>query len=447
MTGRHAVPDIGLQHGVVAHALDQDAVVGQHMRVVLQMLAELRQIGVFQQRLQCREHALAGQLLGRARIVMRQRHIRRLTGFNAEGDADDLGDHVIEAGGLRIEGEQRRAAQSCQPAFQLFPGHHGFVPARGGLRKRCRLGAVSGRCCAGTRRGGARSGAVGGATGQLAQQRTQFVARVQLLQARGIGRLWLQVIEAQRQIHIAIQRGQLARQRQGLKTAAQVLAHLALDIPGMFDDAVGAVVLRQPLGRGLRPHLRHAGNVVRRITHQRQVVDDLLGPHVELGLHAVPVQARVRHGIDDGDGGIDQLRHVLVAGRDDDLVAGRLGAPCQGADDIVGLDALDAQQRMPLCLENRQQRGDLGAQVVRHRRTVRLVGFKQIIAEGSSRRIEDDGQPGLRVVLGEFHHHVEHTQDRARGFPGCIGQRRHGVKGPVQVRGAVDQNEGGLGHS
>ena len=45
----------------------------------------------------------------------------------------------------------------------------------------------------------------------------------------------------------------------------------------------------------------------------------------------------------------------------------------QRADDVVGLDALDAQQRQPERLDRLDQRLDLRAQVVRHRRAVRLV--------------------------------------------------------------------------
>ncbi len=134
----HAVPDVGLEHGVVAHALDVDVVVGQHVGIVLQMLAELGQLRILQQRLQRREHPRARQLFGRAGIVVRERHIGGDTGLDAERDADDLGIHVVQARGLGVEGEQRRAAQAREPAFKLLPAHDGFVVRAGGLAARHR---------------------------------------------------------------------------------------------------------------------------------------------------------------------------------------------------------------------------------------------------------------------------------------------------------------------
>ena len=91
---------------------ERDAVVGEHVRVVLEMVADLAARRILEHRLQRREHALAVQLLGRAGIVVAQRHVGRDAGLDAEGDADDLGLHVVEAGGLGVEGEQRRRARS-----------------------------------------------------------------------------------------------------------------------------------------------------------------------------------------------------------------------------------------------------------------------------------------------------------------------------------------------
>ena len=79
---------------------------------------------------------------------------------------------------------------------------------------------------------------------------------------------------------------------------------------------------------------------------------------------------------------VDELRHVLVARGDQHGLAGARGAAGQGADDIVGLHALDAQHRHALRAQDRQQRLDLRAQVIRHRLPVRLVLGEQIVAEG-----------------------------------------------------------------
>ena len=75
--------------------------------------------------------------------------------------------------------------------------------------------------------------------------------------------------------------------RQPVERRAQILADHAADLAGMRDHVVERAVLREPLRRGLRADLVHAGHVVDRVADQRQVVDDVLGRHAELG-HARP---------------------------------------------------------------------------------------------------------------------------------------------------------------
>ena len=75
---------IALQQRVVGDAAQIDAVVHQHMPVVLQVLADLGFAGVFQQRLQFRQRGVEVKLSRRAGVVMRQRQISRLAGGNAE---------------------------------------------------------------------------------------------------------------------------------------------------------------------------------------------------------------------------------------------------------------------------------------------------------------------------------------------------------------------------
>ena len=105
------------------------------------------------------------------------------------------------------------------------------------------------------------------------------------------------------------------------------------------------MVLRQPLGCRLGADFVDTGDVVAAVTDQRQIVDDLLGPDIKLGFDAGTVHARVAHGVDQLDVFTHQLRHIFIAGRDDDVFTGRGGARGQRADDIIGLDTDDAQQR------------------------------------------------------------------------------------------------------
>ena len=118
----HVVPrDAGIQHEALQHrvvgiALHLDAVATQHVQVVLAVLAEfpLRRIG--QQRAQCVEYRRARQLHRRTGIVVRQRDVAGLAGFDAEADADQVGAQRIQRVGFGIEGEFVGGLQLRDPA-------------------------------------------------------------------------------------------------------------------------------------------------------------------------------------------------------------------------------------------------------------------------------------------------------------------------------------------
>jgi hypothetical protein len=93
-------------------------------------------------------------------------------------------------------------------------------------------------------------------------------------------------------------------------------------------------------------------------------------PDIEFRLHAVAVEHAAGHRVDQRYALADQLRHVLVAGGDQHLLAVSSSTARERADDVVGFDAADAQQRQALGLHQRQQRFDLRAQVVGHRRAM-----------------------------------------------------------------------------
>ena len=116
------------------------------------------------------------------------------------------------------------------------------------------------------------------------------------------------------------------------------------------------------------PDLGHAGNVVDRIAGERQQIEHLVRAHVELRAHARLVERLVAHRVDHPDARRDELRQVLVRRRDDRVDAGRRGLLRERADDVVGLHALDHQQRPAVRAHEFVQRLDLRGQIVRHRR-------------------------------------------------------------------------------
>jgi hypothetical protein len=67
-----------------------------------------------------------------------------------------------------------------------------------------------------------------------------------------------------------------------IEAGAQVLADLAADLVGMLDQLIQLPILLEPLGRGLRPDLVDARNVVRGIAGQGQQIGDPLRADAEL---------------------------------------------------------------------------------------------------------------------------------------------------------------------
>lgn len=62
MTAGGRVEHIGFEHGVEGDALQIDAVVLQHVAIVLEVLPDLETGRIFQQRLELAQHLLFGQL-------------------------------------------------------------------------------------------------------------------------------------------------------------------------------------------------------------------------------------------------------------------------------------------------------------------------------------------------------------------------------------------------
>ena len=210
----------------------------------------------------------------------------------------------------------------------------------------------------------------------------------------------------------------------------------------MGDHAVEVVVLRQPLGRGLRAALVDAGHVVDLVAHQREEVDNAFRRHAELLDHAITISAASAHGVDQGDAGLHQLREVLVAGGDDDVEARFRAGFGQGADHVVGLDAGHAQQRDAQRLDDLDHGLALRTQFVGHRWPVGLVLGIEFVAEGRAGGVQHEGQ-----VVGGFlqraAQHVDHAEQRASGLAGAVGKRRQCVEGAIEVARSIDQYQAG----
>ena len=106
---------VRLQQRVVRDAGQRDAVVGEDVLVVFEVLADLGVLRRFEPRLQTCEYIGRVQLGGRARIVVRQRQVSRFSRGDGERDADQPRGEGVEAGRFGVERGERRGFDLRQP--------------------------------------------------------------------------------------------------------------------------------------------------------------------------------------------------------------------------------------------------------------------------------------------------------------------------------------------
>ena len=218
--------------------------------------------------------------------------------------------------------------------------------------------------------------------------------------------------------------------RQGLGPTDRQARHNIQIFIQLFQAAIDA---HQQAGSGLRTNARNAWNVVGRIAHQRQIVDNLLRSDAKFLLYALHIHGATGHGVDQGNVPVHQLRHVFVAGRDHHRAVRGCAAAGQGADHVIGFDAFDAQQRETQGDHALVQGLDLQAHVVGHAWAVGLVFSVHFVAKGPTLGVEHDRERAVRVLLAQALEHVQHALDRTGRQAFGSGQRWQRVEGAVQI--------------
>ena len=140
--------DIRFKQGVMHDAAQLHAVIGEDMAIVFQVLPELGHGRVFQPCLQLREHVVARELLGHARIAMRERDVRRHAGLATQGNADQLRRQRIERRGFRIDCRHARGADIHEPGIELRLRRNHFITGRYHRWRVCKQARLrfTGRC-------------------------------------------------------------------------------------------------------------------------------------------------------------------------------------------------------------------------------------------------------------------------------------------------------------
>ena len=157
----------------------------------------------------------------------------------------------------------------------------------------------------------------------------------------------MQVLLRQFQFHIGFDGGQPVGEVGLVLAGLQFFGHgfgaAKFERRHLVEPGINVIQPAQPLQQGqggFLAHSRHAGNVVRGIAHQGQKIDDQAGLDTKFFLHPRRVHHQTRHGVDQGDVGVHQLRHVLVAGGYDHRTAGGAGLRRQRADHVIRLHTL-----------------------------------------------------------------------------------------------------------
>ena len=200
----------------------------------------------------------------------------------------------------------------------------------------------------------------------------------------------------------------------------------------------------QPLRCRFRTATGHTRDIVRGITHQCQVVNDLAGLYTKFFNNGGGVHDRIRHGVDEGDLIVDKLRHVLVTSRHHGFKT-RFGClHTKRTNNIVRFDPIHDQQREAHFFHDLIQRFYLRTHVIGHSLSIRFVLGVDIVAKGFSAGIKNNHHYIGVVVANEPSEHVDYTIDCPGRLAFCIGQGRHSVKGPIEISRAVHQNHWAL---
>ncbi len=188
----------------------------------------------------------------------------------------------------------------------------------------------------------------------------------------------------------------------------------------------------------------HAGDVVGRVAHQPQVVDELVGCDAVLLLHALGVEhhhvADALLGVDDAGEPGRQLAGVLVAGDQQRAEAKPLVAGRDGAQDVVALPAGAFDHGHVHRREQLLHDGEL--QLVVHVGPLRLVLGKFRDAVDRLALVEGAHHRVGRRLLHELAEHLQEAEHRVGRRAVLRSHRRlDGVVRPVHQGVAVDDGD------
>ena len=207
-----------------------------------------------------------------------------------------------------------------------------------------------------------------------------------------------------------------------------------------FDGAAGVEQFRRAFGADPR----YAGDVVRGVADERQIVGDQLRRHAEF-FHdlrfaaldeATGVAVRRR---DEFDPRVHELREILV--RADDPHVARLFREREGPGEVVRLVVFAGDQRPAERLRHFPYPRHLELQLLRHRRTVRLVLRVDPQPEVDLAAVEEHRAALRRVLLRQVEQQPGEDEERVDRFALRVGEAADREKRTENLTVGVDQDQ------
>ena len=251
-----------------------------------------------------------------------------------------------------------------------------------------------------------------------------------------------------RQVTVTAHRHQFARSWEPIEGLAEVFPDDPGDAIRGCDHPVERSVFRNPFDRGLRPDFADPRNVINRIAHQSQPVNDAIGRHAKAlqnarGIHGLRGATVAGHGVDQHAVVAHKLGQILIAGRNDRTHPERLRLRREGTDHIVGFDPAHHQDRPTEGRDKFLQGINLPSKVFRHRSPVGLVLVIQIVPESRAWCIKDYGAetgPAMQLlVCPKSTQHRRHAVQRAGWFAPCVSKIGQRMECTIQIPRTIDQ--------
>ena len=427
------VEQIAAEQGVERNPSQGDAVPREQDRVLLQVVSELVDRRVLEQRLQPAEHGCqfqlhrpAGgteQIAGVVAARVAHWHVGGVPVRHCERDTDDCRAYSRYVVGHDPEAELAGRSQPVSQRVQRLGRRHELVLVRRGRHRR-------------------RVVVDQGSERQLGEQ---------LIAALAVGA----AVGERRQIHferhVGADRHELAASERVVPMLDEGLPLLALELcRRRVEQRVETAEAGHEVDRAFLADAGYAGYVVACIADERQHVDHLRWPHAEFLDDArlvepgtvfprvVHLYVRVGH----------ELEEVLVDRHDRDVVPRGHGPDGERADHVVGFVARRREDGHAHRLARLVYPGDLFGQVIGHRGAVGLVIADDVVAKRLAPEVERRGDERRCVIGHELAQHGHEEIDRVRRRAFLVGQAAaaHRVIRTVHLRAAVYQEEPWAGH-